>query len=262
VALLVYHVFDTSVRAAQSPSLILLIILILNHVIHRSYLIDLVAGAGLAVSVFYFFITEDPAMRDWHIQFPSSYKALLMNQRERSNGYALTSSSTDDGPLSNGDASYLRDLENSAAASSGGASNGSLGMHDLSKEAQSAQEYELPLSGNGNGTASRRGSLPSNSNPSLTMSNGSLNPSSAADSSAGTTSSHSPRIAAVTLANTPRGGSPASNAAGSSGGHANPFLSAPALNRSTSQDRDGKGTEAGLARPRTPSARSATVESQ
>lgn len=175
--------------------------------------------------MFYYFVTQDPIMRDWHIHFPSNLKPIRMN------GYS-SSLGEENGQLLNEDAGYLRDLENAAAASN---SQG-ISMNDLSKEAQTASEYELPLGSAG--TASRRGSMPNSPNtyPSALSS---LNPGSAAgqDAPAGTTSSHSPRMAAASV-QTPRGPSPAA--------HANPFLSAPTLSRSTSKEGDKHSAEAGI----------------
>lgn len=189
-----------------------------------SYLIDLVAGAALAVSVFYYFITQDPIMRDWHIHFPSSLKPIA-----RLNGYSATD---ENGSLSNGDAEYLRDLESTAASSK----SRSVGMQDLSKEAQNAQDYELP---HGNGGTSRRGSIPNGSSTQAGAIGG-LTPSSAADPTAGTSSAHSPRMAAAASIHSPRGPSPS--------GHANPFLSAPPLSRTASKDGDKNSAESGMAR--------------
>lgn len=183
----------------------------------HSYLIDLVAGAALAVSVFYYFVKQDPIMRDWHIHYPSSLKPARIN-----GGYSSTA--TDENGHLNGDAEYLRDLENTAASSN---SRGGIGMNDLSKEAQNTQDYDLPL--NSAGPASRRGSIP-NSPHHQPGALSSLSPNSAADPSAGTTSSHSPRMAAAASIHSPRGPSPA--------GHANPFLSAPPLNRTASKEGD------------------------
>ena len=164
-------------------------------------------------------------MRDWHIHFPSNFKAIRMNGS--SGGYSNLNTNNDENGHLNGDADYLRDLESTAAASSSSNSRGignGIGLHDLSKEATNAQDYDLPMNSAGSSTASRRGSLPNSPHNNQSMS---LNPNSAADqSSAGTTSSHSPRMAAAAS----RGPSPA--------GHANPFLSAPPLNRSTSKEGD------------------------
>lgn len=198
-------------------------------------------------------------MRDWQFHFGVNggvntklgSSTSSSNNRNNLNGYATGggagSGSIDDETghlMLNGHANIDRDLE-------GGSSSIGIGMQDLSREAQSAQEYELPLGGSNNGSgASRRGSLPNsplNAPTSLTstsggMNNSNLNPNNIGsganggdNSTAGTSSSHSPRmaVAAASASATPRVGSPAI-------GHANPFLSAPPLNRSGSKDGSAK----------------------
>lgn len=63
------------------------------------YLIDLVAGAALALACLYFFLNEDPVMRDWQAHFPahasaagqkpSSPQQATAVQLDAGNGYAF-----------------------------------------------------------------------------------------------------------------------------------------------------------------------------
>lgn len=144
-----------------------------------------------------------------------------MKPINRSIGY---NSNEENGHALNGDADYLQDLENAAAV--GGNSRG-IGMQDLAKEAQNAQDYDLP-SGR-SGSTSRRGSILNNNNPAQAGPLNGFAAANSAESSAGTSSAHSPRMAAASI-HPSRVQSPAA--------HTNPFLSAPPLNRSSSKDGD------------------------
>lgn len=79
-----------------------------------SYLIDLVAGASLSVTVFYFFLNEDPYIRDWNLSRSATANA---------NG----------GRLSNNNGNSFS------------FPNGSNGDPEQGYKAPTAEDYELPL---------------------------------------------------------------------------------------------------------------------
>ena len=177
-----------------------------------SYLIDLVAGAALALACLYFFLNEDPVMRDWQAHFPAHASAAGQKpssaqqaqatavQLDAGNGYAFPRGADD---------------------------------VELGRASGDAGDYELPASRDstdgsvGAGSASASGS--------------------GSGAGAGAGAGSSAGLASSTLSQS-GAGAESSTAAAAQRVHQNPFLAAPSMSEEGSRDSDG----AGVARPRTP----------